>query len=129
MVVDGNPKPDKQYLLYKLQESQSKLQAEMRANKHLHSTEKDSRSNDSYSCDFPNSKQSSRSRRDSDAARNLGRQTSRNGECIVNVCGKIMENLTGFSCRTVWIKHIALKNSCGLIFNLVSRQIFSAFVV
>lgn len=80
MVVDGNPKPDKKYLFEKLQQSQSKLQAEMRANKHLHSTDRDLGNDESYSSDYPNSKQSSRSRHDSDAARHFGRQTSRNGE-------------------------------------------------
>jgi len=95
MVVDGNPKPDKMYLFEKLQQSQSKLQAEMRANKHHHSSDKDSRNDDNYSSDFPNSKQSSRSRRDSDVTRHYGRQTSRNGELIImSVVCKTWFNIT-----------------------------------
>lgn len=82
MVADGNPKPDKMYLFEKLQQSQSKLQAEMRANKQLYSSDSKEllrRSDDGSTNDYPNSN-SSRSRRDSEGSRTLARQTSRNGE-------------------------------------------------
>ena len=84
MVVDGNPKPDKLYLFEKLQQSQNKLQAEMRANlpnKPIYSS--DSRDlhrrtdgQDLSPVDYPNSS-SRRCRRDS-----AGRQTSKYGEFL-----------------------------------------------
>ncbi|KAL4216879.1 hypothetical protein ACF0H5_023340 [Mactra antiquata] len=76
LVADGNPKPDKIYLLQKLQQSHSE-------NKHMYSDTKDShrRNNDDGSSnDFPNSSHPSQSRRDSDSSRTLPRQASRNDQ-------------------------------------------------
>ena len=87
LVVDGNPKPDKMYLFEKLQQSQTKLQAEGRPNKHMDykdSSRTDRRTTeDSVDSDYSISKSSSRTRRDSDGMRTGSRQTSKNGECLV----------------------------------------------
>ena len=79
MVVDSNPKPDKMFLFEKLQQSQTKLQAEMRANmsnKPLYSSDPHRRTDGQGHSpnDYPNSS-SRRCRRDS-----TGRQTSKFGE-------------------------------------------------
>ncbi|XP_052813464.1 WW domain-containing adapter protein with coiled-coil-like [Mya arenaria] len=79
LVVDGNPKPDKMYLFEKLQQSQSKLQAENRANKQFEHKDLQRRTDEGIVCDYSNSKSSSRPRRDSEGARTGGsRQTSKN---------------------------------------------------
>lgn len=88
MVADGNPKPDKNFLFEKLQQSQSQLQAELQANSNKSQIVDHRRSSDVLSSSHGSTDgiSSRRHRRDSDGpngSRTLNRQGTRHGEFCV----------------------------------------------